>query len=101
MTFVNCLEENKFSFPSESDSICANMVLSVYTPPPCKQILWKASDVHVFLCPRNWDIIKYTKLTAFSVLLVPPRKYLSAAALTLPNIICFVSINFDKYYLNS
>ena len=51
MTFVNCLEENKFSIPSESDSICANMVLSVYTPPPCKQILWKASDVHVFLCP--------------------------------------------------
>ena len=100
MTCVNCLEETKFSFPSESHSICANMLLSVYTPPPCKQILWKAS-MCMFFCPRNLDIIKCTKLTAFSVLLVPPRKCLSAAAVTLPNIICFVSINFDKYYLNS
>ena len=58
---------------------------SISPSPPshflCKHAMWKVSDlayVTFFVYPRNLDIMKYTKLTAFFIVLVspPPQKKL-------------------------
>ena len=63
--------------------MCKYDTISIH-PSPCKQILWNASDVHVFLCPRNWDITKYTKL-------VPPQKISLSCSTDIAqyNLLCF------------
>ena len=53
MKYLKFQEEKKrtnFLFQSEIDSICASMLLSEYTIPLCKQVLWKAFDLVHGVC---------------------------------------------------
>ena len=87
---AKCVSDEKktnFHIQSERDIIYAHVLLSIYTPFPCTHTLWKVSDlvydVFSFLYPKNLDSIKYSKLTAFHILLYPPEKKLVATALEL------------------
>ena len=72
-----CSTEKKTNFhvQSERDSPFTYVLLQIYTPLPSTHTLEKVLHLVVdvfFLYPRNLDIIKYTKLTIFVFLLVPP-----------------------------
>ena len=63
MNCVQCWEEKK-NFPPQLES----EMLSIYNPFPCTYLNKKPLTLYImyfFLSPRNLDIMKYTKLTAF------------------------------------
>ena len=46
-----------FHFQSERDSLCAYVLLLVYTLSPCAQTLWKASDFVLDVFPYTLEIL--------------------------------------------
>ena len=67
------LRRKQLFFRSEKERTYSYVLLSIHSPSPCKQALWKSFDPVLdvfFLYSRNLDITKYTMLTAFLIIFI-------------------------------